>query len=245
MERGWLWDLSFINPKFLRIFDFVREKNSVHSSLSATAGSHLRNCPCAYLIVWSTKLCSGAPQVSWWTMMVESRESRRVCQLVAKVKITKSWPSQKRNASMASWPCKKSLWRIRDFGHYQSLLAKTYCVGFLLWLRVCVDCIERQLSPKKNRVGGPGAKGGWGPKPDLSQVEGGHQAMHCIFTVHLFTSSTIVPSGQAQTNDTPPWWNNQNGLTSISTPPKTLGVRSMSKLLEIQLCYSCFTAGRL
>ena len=43
---------------------------------------------------------------------------------------------------------------------------------------VCVDCIERQLSPKKNRVGGPGAKGAGGPKPDLSQV-GQSPAVHC------------------------------------------------------------------
>ena len=41
---------------------------------------------------------------------------------------------------------------------------------------VCVDCIERQLS-LKNRVGGPGAKGAGGPKPDLSQV-GQSPAVH-------------------------------------------------------------------
>ena len=78
---------------------------------------------------------------------------------------------------------------------------------------VCVDCIERQLSPKKNRVGGPGAKGAGGPKPDLSQV-GQSPAVHCSEFQSSALSSTssllrlvaprTVPSGLAQTNDTPP-----------------------------------------
>ena len=79
---------------------------------------------------------------------------------------------------------------------------------------VCVDCIERQLS-LKNRVGGPGAKGAGGPKPDLSQV-GQSPAVHlqCIaFQSSALSSNSsllrlvalrTVPSAGAQTNDTPP-----------------------------------------
>ena len=61
-----------------------------------------------------------------------------------------------------------------DIGIFERVCFSRDIVGKYM----CVDCIERQLSLKKNRVGGPGAKGAGGPKPDLSQV-GQSPAVHC------------------------------------------------------------------
>ena len=113
-----------------------------------------------------------------------------------------------------------------DIGIFEKVCFSRDIVGKYM----CVDCIERQLSPKKNRLGGRGQK-----VPEFQSLIYHRSWVHSSarrcskcrateFSVHLFTcwlESQAVPS--AQTNDGPTWWNNQNGLTSISTPFKTLG----------------------
>ena len=144
---------------------------------------------------------------------------------------------QKRNTSDAKsspicnivilprWTREKSTGRYWDF---EKVCFSRDIVGKYM----CVDCIERQLSPKKNRLGGRGQK-----VPEFQSLIYHRSWVHSSarrcskcrateFSVHLFTcwlwlESQAVPS--AQTNDGPTWWNNQNGLTSISTPFRTLG----------------------
>ena len=75
---------------------------------------------------------------------------------------------------------------------------------------MCVDCIERQLSPKKNRVGGRGQKVLEFQSLIYHRSWVHSSARKCSmcrateFSVHLFTcwlESQAVPS--AQTNDGP------------------------------------------
>ena len=115
-----------------------------------------------------------------------------------------------------------------DVGIFEKVCFSRDIVGKYM----CVDCIERQLSPKKNRLGGRGQKVLEFQSLIYHRSWVHSSAQRCSmcrateFSVHLFTcwlwlESQAVPS--AQTNDGPTWWNNQNGLTSISTPFKTLG----------------------
>ena len=95
-----------------------------------------------------------------------------------------------------------------DIGIFEKVCFSRGIVGKYM----CVDCIERQLSPKKNRLGGRGQK-----VPEFQSLIYHRSWVHSSarrcsmcrateFSVHLFTcwlwlESQAVPS--AQTNDGP------------------------------------------